>query len=174
MFRFLGGARWVWNIVLNVFEPTYMVPLHIFAVKKTPHFCQLMEMMHVSVRSRTWPGCNDLQRFVSICVPGNGWTDGGKIHQLILEDPRRSVRHCNCSRGYCFVAGKMCQVASRQFITGSILYFLLYHVPCCFHVKQQIWVKQQMLANCMLFTCCSLKSQVEKISSSILKQDGSR
>jgi hypothetical protein len=104
---------------LNVFEPTYGPFAHLCSKKITSLLSVDGDDARFSeIADVTWLHAATI---VSICVLGNRWTDGGKIQQLILEDPRRSVRHCNCSRGCCFVAGKMCQVASRQFFTGSIL-----------------------------------------------------
>lgn len=118
-----------------------MVPLHIFAVKKSPHFCQLMEMMHASVRSRTWPGCmlQRLFQFVSLETDGpmvekfNNWSS------KILEDPwgiaiAAVAAASSLERCAKLLRGSFSPAAFYNFCISCSFHFLF----CCFHVKQQI------------------------------------
>ena len=111
-----------------------MVPLHIFAVKKSPHFCQLMEMMHASVRSRTWPGCmlQRLFQFVSLETDGpmvekfNNWSS--KIREALQLQPWLLLRRWKDVPS-CFEA-----VFHRQHFI-----IFVYHVPFIFCFVVFMW-----------------------------------
>ena len=84
MFRFLGAARWVCTIVLNVFEPTYGPFAHLCSKKIT----SLLSVDGDDARFSEIAGVTWLHAatIVSICVPGNRWWKNSSI------DPRRSSK----------------------------------------------------------------------------------